>query len=413
MKKIITLLYLLLVIPIYSQWIPLNSGTTEMLNDVYCITQDIVVVVGNNGTILKTTDGGTTWIQKTSGTSSHLLKVQFPTTTIGYAVGSSGILLKTINQGETWSIIDVNVTNDLHGLTCLTENIFFISGDNGLVKKTTNGGVTFDENNINTNQIVIDVQFPSELVGYSLVGSLDYFSTDKMLYKTIDGGNSWAILLNESVDAFYFLNEDVGFINKANNSLNKTIDGGLNLQSIGNSNLFESDIFSLNENQVWDTGATPLLCNCTFQCISKREILQDTSFLQYDACNENYELLFPFLESIHFANETNGFAVGFNGRILKNSNGINEYLSTNTFSKKQNLTIYPNPATSLITVSLTELPTQSFEIEITNILGKKVYTQFYQPINNVNIDTKAFSKGVYFLTLIQQEKKETKKIIID
>jgi len=56
----------------------------------------------------------------------------------------------------------------------------------------------------------------------------------------------------------------------------------------------------------------------------------------------------------------------------------------------------PNFATSKITVSLAEMPTQSFEIKITNMLGEKVYSPSYQSINKVSIDTKAFSKGVYF-----------------
>lgn len=412
MKKIVTLLYLLLVIPIYSQWTLQNSGTTENLKDVYCIDANNVIVVGNGGTILKTTDGGTTWEHKVSGTTSDLRKVQFLTTTIGYAVGTNGTLLKTVDQGENWLNIDLGINTYLSGLTCLSENVFFISGSNGLVMKTTNGGITFEEKSITINQNVADIQFLNEQIGYSLVGFPDDLMSDKILYKTTDGGNSWTILLNDPVDAFYFMSENIGFINIVNIGIHKTIDGGSNFTNIGFSNLFEAAIFAINENLVWSVGATPALCYCTFSCISKRELLPDSNYQQIDSCNEIPDLLFPF-ESIYFANETTGFIVGINGKILKNSNGINENLNTNIFSKKQNLTIYPNPAKSQITVSLTEITTQSFEIEITNMLGKKVYSQSYQPLNNVSIDTKAFSKGVYFLTLIQQDKKETQKIIID
>lgn len=411
MKKIITLLFILFFIPIYSQWTQQNSGTTEDLKKVFCITQDIVVVVGDGGTILKTSNGGLTWEHKMSGTTNDLREVQFPTTNLGYAIGN-GILLKTVDQGENWSTIAIENSTYLSGLSCLTENVFFISGSNGLVMKTTDGGITFTEKSITTNQNVADIQFLNEQIGYSLVGFPDDLMSDKMLYKTTDGGNSWTILLNDPVDAFYFLSENNGFINIVNNGIHKTIDGGLNFINIGFSNLYEASIFAVNENLVWNIGMSPALCFCNYSCISKKELLPDSNYQQIDSCNEIPGLLFPF-ESIYFANETTGFMVGINGKILKNSNGINEYLSTNTFSKKQNLTIYPNPATSQITVSLTEITKQSFEIEITNMLGKKVYSQYYQPINNVSIDTKAFSKGVYFLTVIQQEKKETQKIIID
>ena len=64
MKKLKTIFLILLTMPIYAQWVQQTSGTGENLNDVYCITADIVVAVGDNGTILKTIDGGTTWVQK-------------------------------------------------------------------------------------------------------------------------------------------------------------------------------------------------------------------------------------------------------------------------------------------------------------------------------------------------------------
>ncbi len=60
MKTKILYLFLWFVIPIQAQWTQQNSGTTENLNDVYCISADTVVVVGNNGIILRTTDGGPT-----------------------------------------------------------------------------------------------------------------------------------------------------------------------------------------------------------------------------------------------------------------------------------------------------------------------------------------------------------------
>jgi len=40
------------------------------LKDVCCITEDFVVIVGNEGNILKTLDGGINWQQKNSGITS-------------------------------------------------------------------------------------------------------------------------------------------------------------------------------------------------------------------------------------------------------------------------------------------------------------------------------------------------------
>ena len=56
-------------------------------------------VVGWNGTILVTTDGGTNWTSEVSGTSHCLNSVFFTDALTGYDVGDSGIILKTTNGG--------------------------------------------------------------------------------------------------------------------------------------------------------------------------------------------------------------------------------------------------------------------------------------------------------------------------
>lgn len=55
--------------------------------------------VGDNGTILKTTDGGNTWGLQTSGTTESLQSVHFINTQTGYIVGTNGVILKTVTGG--------------------------------------------------------------------------------------------------------------------------------------------------------------------------------------------------------------------------------------------------------------------------------------------------------------------------
>lgn len=46
---------------LYSQWVKQVSNTTETLNNTHFVNNSIGFAVGNNGTIIKTTDGGTNW----------------------------------------------------------------------------------------------------------------------------------------------------------------------------------------------------------------------------------------------------------------------------------------------------------------------------------------------------------------
>jgi len=416
MRKIITLLLILMALPIYSQWVEQNSGVDKPLNDVYCVTQDLVFVVGNNGIILKTTDGGTNWIQKNSGTNRDLMKVQFINSNVGFALGAQ-TLLKTIDGGESWNSIDIGETTNFYpnALSCVSENVFFISS--GLLfKKTINGGVTFETVEVPVGQNIENIQFLTEQIGYKK-------SPDK-LYKTNDGGNNWTVVLNNYNNGpFFFLNQNIGFVNSSG-ALYKTIDGGLNfslLEYQDESMLQGIDIFSLNENVVWEVDGLFLLCGCPPEyCITKKNQLESPE----NQVIHNCDLVAGWgsmLSAIHFANDTNGYAVGYFsytgdmgpplsiGTIFKNSTG--NMLGTNKSDKKNEVTIYPNPASDNIIVSFSENSKKTFSVEITNCLGEIIFSKFYHSENTAVINVESFSKGIYFLTITSQEKRNTKKVV--
>ncbi len=59
--------------------------------------------VGQSGTILHTTDGGTTWTGQQSGTTEDLVGVHFFDPQNGWAVGSKNIIIHTTDGGATWA----------------------------------------------------------------------------------------------------------------------------------------------------------------------------------------------------------------------------------------------------------------------------------------------------------------------
>ena len=58
---------LILNVSLSAQWLNQTSGTDEDLKSVYFVDDANGWVVGNMGTILKTTDGGINWLIKPSG----------------------------------------------------------------------------------------------------------------------------------------------------------------------------------------------------------------------------------------------------------------------------------------------------------------------------------------------------------
>ena len=58
--------------------------------------------VGQNGCIIKTTDGSANWSTQTSETTNLLESVCFVDESTGWAVGSNGCIIKTTDGGINW-----------------------------------------------------------------------------------------------------------------------------------------------------------------------------------------------------------------------------------------------------------------------------------------------------------------------
>lgn len=403
MKKTILFFVILTSMPFYAQWwTPQNSGVTQNLNDVYGITSNTVVVVGNGGTILKTTDGGANWLQKTSGTSENLTKIQFVTLTLGYAVGTNGTLLKTTNGGESWASIPTGITTNLSGLSCVNENVFYISGDTGLIEKTTDGGTTFSNKSYAGNYSFATIQFLNDQVGYAS-SFTNFGSGSNAFIKTTNGGTAWTFV-SDQISTFFFINETTGFV--MSGTTFKTIDGGVTLTNMGNSYSQASDLFAFNENEVWSVENTYTLCGCSNFCIRKSTIADTGTFQGAQNCYSDTNGNPPF-EAITFADATHGYVVGDYGIIYKNATGTMEDLGIDEMDKKDTVVIYPNPASSIITIE-NKSNSPLYSTLIYDVNGRKVLEEKQ---GKATLDISSLVKGVYLVKLSSDNGNVTKKLI--
>ncbi len=72
---------------------PLPQGNPLLA--VHFVNATTGTAVGDGGTILRTTDGGSSWVSQTSGTSTTLFGVSFTDAMTGTAVGTGGTILRT------------------------------------------------------------------------------------------------------------------------------------------------------------------------------------------------------------------------------------------------------------------------------------------------------------------------------
>ena len=102
------------------------SGTTKNLAEVCFATSLRGWAVGNQGTILVTSDGGVHWKKQASKTTAELNSVSFANSSRGCAVGQWGTILRTSDSGARWKMLsstwnggfaDVSFSDATHGWT--------------------------------------------------------------------------------------------------------------------------------------------------------------------------------------------------------------------------------------------------------------------------------------------------------
>jgi len=115
-------------------WISQSSQeTSNHLVDVYFIDEKNGWVVGGNletgETILHTTDGGRTWINRNTGIAKPFASVNFVNFTTGWIVGYNGSILYTNNGGVTWT------AQNSRGMEDLIESTMHIADGSYITKR--------------------------------------------------------------------------------------------------------------------------------------------------------------------------------------------------------------------------------------------------------------------------------------
>ena len=95
------------------------------------------VSVGNQGDAVFTNDAGTNWNSLATGRTTTLNKISFANNLAGVIVGNNGLILRTENGGVTWMHDSVpGVTENLTGICWASDTLAFICGDNGRILKS-------------------------------------------------------------------------------------------------------------------------------------------------------------------------------------------------------------------------------------------------------------------------------------
>ena len=246
-------------ITVLSKWTTLSSGTTANLNSVHFTDANTGYAAGNNGLIIKTTNGGSSWLAQTSNTSQHLNAITFRNTSSGFIVGAnatinkttdginwntssgfngalydvhfgsgnygalvgqSGLVFFTINSGLTYTSNAAIISNDLHGVYFTSTSNAFAVGNGGTIIKSTTGGVAWSIISSGTSADLNDVFFTDVNTGYAVGNS--------MILKTTNAGTSWSqyTAFSGKINSVYFIDVNTGYAACESGAILKTDNAG-------------------------------------------------------------------------------------------------------------------------------------------------------------------------------------------
>jgi hypothetical protein len=367
---------------------------------MYCITvKDSIIFVGSMGNgVYKSTDDGITWTAASTGlyyVSGHYVGVY------ALAVKGNNIFAGTYNfgvyvssdNGANWSAVNNGITDlMITSFTVHDSMIYtgtrngggvFRSADNGANWTAVNNGITntyirslaasdsniyagtswwdgraYRSNDNGANWITINNGLcDTDIIALAVHGNDMFAGTKGMgVYHSNDNGTSWVVANNGMNDfiavwafAFYGSNIIAG-VNTTNNY------GGIYLSKDNGANW-----------SLWNDGMSP----------------------------GSYNILGL---AIH-----NGYifaATGGNGvwrRKLSDLTGIAE------IGDNSKISIFPNPAHDWIILEPSKSLTEAAELQLYNILGKKVLSQTLNPLQEkYNVDVSGLAEGMYIIKVLEK-----------
>jgi photosystem II stability/assembly factor-like uncharacterized protein len=282
----------------YAQnWIQLDTVTTEALHSVSFLDSSRGWAVGHWGTVLKTTDGGTTWTVYTTGTENDEYSSSFIDTSNGWTTSVAGIVRRTTDGGASWTPQTTGTSEWLRDIIFLDVNRGWTVGQGGTVLHTINGGTNWTAQPTGVWRNINAVAFTDTLHGWAAGSGI--------VFKTTNGGAAWNSQTNINWLALYgiaFADTNHGWIVGNTGQILYTNNGGSSwtIQTSGTTTVLNSVAF-VDTNNGWAVGNGGTIL---------RTINGGTTWAVQASGTANN------LESITFADANHGWAVGTAGTIL-------------------------------------------------------------------------------------------------
>jgi len=322
---------------VVSGWRRQASTTHVGLWGVSFVNEHDGWAVGDSGTILATTDGGTVWRKQNSSTSANLTGVVFVTAKDGWAVGyqpapavgypaqpgatgthviflsNTGVILHTTDGGVTWRPQTVPRTcPPLSAVSFTNSDDGWVVGADGTVLTTRDGGASWQPvTSPSAEDDFVAVVFRSAERGWLL--GVDQATGYGHIYATVNGGATWQLEGWETplyLTGLAFPDTEHGWAVGANGAIIATTDGGSTWFPQASKTTVDLNAASFpDERHGWAVGTTPegaaIIATSNGGSTWTRQLVSASADLN----------------AVTFVDTTHGWAVGENGVIVATTNG--------------------------------------------------------------------------------------------
>ena len=421
-------------------WIVHNSGTTKNLNDY---NNKVKYAVGDSGIVLRYNNG--TWSAKPYVTNNNLNSIFYDSSTEpglitgdkgtlirlnannepvslmnpidtlidfqyiyleyssdfdnGYACGyfrntGIGAIASTTNQGANWTTNSTGTTNKLNG--GFKRNIV---GENGVILNNLSAiystcswqyfnAAPWGGGPVNGESFT-SVFFTDVNTGYA-VGNKNTTTYVGVVYKTTNGGQDWNLqssFFNKFLLSSFFTDMNNGYIVGEKGLILKTTNAGTNwvVKPSGTTKDLLSVSFS-GANNGYIVGESG---------ITLKTIDAGNSWSIEDQMTDNN------LHSVCFNGSYNASAVGLYNTIINTLTDFPNSLIENKAKETTYIKLYPNPSNDVITIEFLQ-NTKESTITIFNINGQELIKERINR-SKTQIDISHFSKGVYFVKIVNND----------
>jgi photosystem II stability/assembly factor-like uncharacterized protein len=196
------------------------SGTWEIVRakqdeitykSIHFVDANVGWIVGEEGTIQNTVDGGISWDSQTSGVTGKLWDVQFIDNQTGWICGADNTVLKTANGGISWVDISPDQTVDLiyTGLEFINADVGWLSSNHGEILQTDDGGLTWELKKF------FEMGGGSRL---AVINANTVYALHGLLYRSFNCGTTWDSLPiprfeYHRAERIYFIDNNNGWAN--------------------------------------------------------------------------------------------------------------------------------------------------------------------------------------------------------